>query len=251
MASPLEYEHWLPLLGLPLAVRTNSRALSEALDRELPLGDWAHLPTELIESVPTLQIDVLLAEATGQIGDLRLFRHGPTALAGDGSRLLLSQADRGYGLACLPPDALGDAITAIWELGALLARAHGRTPVRSAALAHAGRAALLIGEGCGPLLDACVGRGMRLLSRGVVHVSDGAGGLQIWGDGAGGDLLRCAGPATVLLVGRGAGRASQIAPLPVVALDVLGDLTGLVRAAYRLQAGDDLGMAAALVAHVA
>ncbi len=250
MSNALEHTHWLPLLGLPLELRTNCRALSAALDGGRPLGGWADLPAELIEAVPTLQIDVLLGEAAGQIGGMQLFRHGPTALAGDGPRLLLAQADRGYGLACLPAEPLGDALAAIWELGALLARGHGRRPIRATALERNGRAALLLGADLGALVGVCAGHGLRRLARGVAHVSDGAGGPRVWGDGAGGDLLSCAGPATACLVERGAGRASQIAPLPAAKLAALGAPAGALRAAYLLRAGDDLEMAAALIAHV-
>ncbi|NNJ12630.1 hypothetical protein EKD04_020085 [Chloroflexales bacterium ZM16-3] len=250
MTSPLEHTHWLPLLGLPLELRTNSRALSDVLDWEQPLGGWAHLPPALIAPVPTLQIDVLLGEAHEQIGGMRLFRHGQTALAGDGPRLLMAQTERGYGMACLPAEPLGDAIRAIWELGALLARGHGRVPVQAAALELNGRGVLLIGATGDPLLAACAARGLRLLARNIVHISDGAGDLRIWGDGAGGDLLSCTGPVTVCLLERGAGRASQIIPQPAADVVGLDEAARAVRAAYRLHSGGDLEMAAALIEHV-
>ena len=251
MSSGLAHTLWLPLLGLPLALHTNSQALADALGSGRPLGAWARLPAELVDAAPALQIDVVVGAAGERIGGMRLHRHGPLALAGDGPRLLLAQADRGYGLAFVPADPPEDGTSAVWELGMLLARARGRTPIRAAAVERDGRAVLLAGEDLAGLLRACAGHGMRPLAAGVVHVSAGAGGLAIWGDGAGGDLLCCAGPAALCLVERGAGRASQLAPLPDATAHGLGAATAAVRTAYRLLVGDDLAVAAALVEHVA
>lgn len=249
MSRGLAHEHWLPLLGLPLAVRTNSRTLSEALDYECPLGAWERLPPELIEPIPTLEIDVLLSDGEGRAGGTRLFRHGPLALAGGAPPLLMADAGRGYGLACLPPEPAGAALGAIWDLGQLLAQARGRVFVRAAALALGRRAVLLAGEDMGALLAACAARGLRLLARDVAHLSEGAGGLLVWGDGAGGDLLCCPGPAAICLVERVAGRSSRLAPIPLGELGELGAAPAL-GAAYRLWAGGDPAMAAALVDHV-
>ncbi len=251
MSSGLAHALWLPLFGLPLTVHTNSRALADALGWERPLGGWASLPTELIEAPPALQIDVVAGAVEEQLGEIRLYRHGPLALAGDGSRLLLAQEDRGYGLAFVPTDPLSAAISAIWDLGTLLARGRGRAPIRAAALERDGRAVLLAGADLTGLMRACIGRGLRLLAEDVVHVSGDAHGPRIWGDGAGGDLLICAGPAALCRVERGVGRSSQLTALPDTPMYRLGDAAAAVRATYRLIIGDDLEMAAALVDHVA
>ena len=249
MSSDLAHRLWLPLLGLPLTLHTNSQALVTVLERERPLGNWASLSTDLIEGVPPLQIDVVMGDAGEPLGGMRLYRHGPLALAGDAPRLLLAQTDRGYGLAFVPADPLSDALTAIWDLGMLLARGRGRTAIRAAAMERAGRAVLLVGADLADLVRACEGRGLRLLANAVVHASDGAGGLRIWGDGVGGDLLSCAGSAVRYLVEQGAGRASQIVALPDDPAHSVGAATA-VRATYRLHVGDDMDMAAALVEHV-
>jgi hypothetical protein len=252
ITAGLAHQRWLPLFGLPLTVSTNSGALSSSLEDERPLGGWARLPAELIESaMPTLQIDVLLGEAAEHAGAMRLFRHGETVLAGDGPRLLMAQPARGYALACLPPAPLGAAVAAIWELGILLARPRGRAPIRAAAIARDGRAVLLIGAGCDALIANCLGRGFRPLAQSMVHISDSAGGLRVWGDGVGGDLLSCPGPATACLIERAAGRSSQIMPRPVTEMGDLGAAAAGVRAAYTLRVGGDLETAAALIEHVA
>jgi hypothetical protein len=250
MSRELAYRCWLPLLGLPMELWTNSRALSRALDAERPLGDWGRLPAELVEAIPALRVDLLAGPPDDVIGGLSLFRHGPLALVGGGP-VLMAEAERGYGLACVPAEPLNTALAALWELGLLLARARGRTPVRAAALACGGRAVLLAGEDLGPLVAACAARGMRALAREVAHLSDGAGGPRVWGDGSGGDLLCCAGPAALCLVERAAGHSSQILRVGPDAAGELGEAAAAVGAAYRLRAGGDLAMAAALVEHVA
>lgn len=245
MSSGLEHTRWLPLLGLPLTVHTNSGALSELLDRDRSLGMWAELPAELIAPAPTIQIDVLLGAPEAQVGGLGLYRRGELDLLGDGPRLLLADRARGYGLACMPAEPLADAAAAIWELGARLAHGRGRTPFAGAALERRGQAVLLAGADLGPLLEACIARGMRPLARRVAHLSDGPRGPLVWGDGAGGDLLCCAGPPALCVIARGTARASQIAPLE-------GEPPPFpARAAYRLGVGADLATAAALIEHVA
>lgn len=249
MSSLLRHECWLPLFGLPLVVRTNSAALSAVLDDELPLGNWVNLSPDLIDVIPSLQVDVLAGDTEESVGGLHLYRHGPISLAGDGKHLLMALSERGYGLACVPAQPLSDGVAAIWELGKLLARGRGRVALPAAALVSAGRAVLLIGANLGALIEMCKRRGLCLLAHRVVHISMG-GRPQIWGDGSGGDLLHCAGPVTVCLVERGVGRASQILPLLATDVASLADVTSIIRAAYRLQVGGDMETAAALIEHV-
>ena len=249
MNNDLTHTLWLPLLGLPLTLHTNSQSLAAALEQQRPLGNWADLPADLIDSLPPLQMDVVVGDAGEQRGGMRLHRHGPLTLAGDGSHLLLAQADRGYGLAFVPSDPLTHALTAIWDLGMLLAHGRGRTPIRAAALECNGHAILLVGTDLADLLHACADRGLQPLAKNVVHVSTGAGGLRIWGDGIGENVLSCAGPATLCLVEQGTVRASQIVALHD---DVpIPNLNTAVGANYRLSVGTDVEMAAVLIEHVA
>lgn len=250
MNNHIERECWLPLFGLPLVVRTNSHQLASLMESEHPLGRWSNLAPEEIEPISPLQIDLLVGGSEADRNGMRLFRQRQIALAGDGSRLLLAQLDRGYGLACLPSESLSAMVGSIWDLGLLLAQARNRLPVQAAALEHNGHVILLVGADLLDLIASCLTRGLRLLARQVVHIST-AGSLRIWGDGSGHDLLYGPGPATICVVEHGSGQSSQIAPLPTTAVEGLGSAASAVRAAYWLRAGSDIAMAAALVEHIA
>ncbi|EFO79528.1 hypothetical protein OSCT_2654 [Oscillochloris trichoides DG-6] len=249
MSSRLEHTCWLPLFGLPLRMYTNSAALVELIETEHPFGDWARLSPAQVDSSPTLALEIVLGGAVERADGMRLFAHGAIMLGGDGSRVILTEVERGYALACMATEDLAAAVAVIWEIGMLLAHGRGRVAMQAAALVSEGAAVCLIGNQLDTLIQICRNQGLRLLARRVVHIGYGDP-MQIWGDGSGDDLLVCNGPVVVCLVEQGAGRASQISSLPTSALEELGSAVCAVRAAYWLRAGSDLEMAATLVEHV-
>ncbi|WP_129628622.1 hypothetical protein [Candidatus Oscillochloris fontis] len=249
MSSRLEHTCWLPLFGLPLRMYTNSAALVELLETQHPLGEWANLNVVQVESGPTIEIEVVLGGHARCARGMQLFVHGPIMLGGDGERVILTEVERGYALACIATESLDAALEVIWEMGMLLSQGRGRVAMQAAALVSEDMVVCLIGNQINPLIQICTEHGLRLFSQRVVHIrySDP---IQIWGDGAGGDLLVSTGPVVVCLVESGAGRASQISNLPTSALEELGIAAKAVRAAYWLRAGSDLELTAALVEHV-
>ncbi len=250
MSSRLEHTCWLPLFGLPMRMYTNSAALVELIETEQPLGAWASLNPTLVDSGPALEVEVLIREESEQTGNLNFCTHGSIILGGDGERMVLTDIERGYALAYMTTEALDSALGVIWEIGMLFAQRRGRVAMRAVALANkAGDVVCLMGGQLDNLIQICMKRGLNLLAHRVAHIHYGET-IQIWGDGAGGELLVCRGPIAVCLVEQGAGRASQISDLPTSALEELGSVVGAVRAAYWLRVGSDLAMAAALVEHV-
>lgn len=204
-SAPLHQRARLPLLGLPLEIRSNSAAVIAAAERSF--GHWRGLEPELIEATEPLIVTIVVhppagshaAQAARRLLKLNTQHstpntqftqraHGSCFLAASGANLLTAQMDRGVALGFVTPELVADDLALRYHviecLALLLASWRDRTPVHAGAVVHAGRAVLLVGTstaGKSTLCYACLRAGLQLLAEDVVYVGL-RGGLRLWGN---------------------------------------------------------------------
>jgi hypothetical protein len=190
--APLDQRARFPLLGLPLEIRSNSPAVIAAAEQSF--SRWRDLAPELIEPSDPLIIDLIVHPA--QVNDHCSIRqaqfiqrvHGDCFIASSGANLLTARRDHGQALGFVTPDLVADnahfRYNVLECLALLLASRRDRTPIHAGAIAHAGRAALLVGpsgSGKSTLCYACARAGLSLLAEDVVYVGM-HDRLRLWGN---------------------------------------------------------------------
>lgn len=191
-SAPLEHSLSLPLLGVPLTMRSNSARVLALAERAL--GHWRELAPALIEPGPPLRVDFVVhpddaqPEATARVADFVFRAHGDTFLAASGANLMSAAMAEGHALAFVTPALVADEASlrtdVIERLALLLSTRRDRIPVHAGAVVRNGRAVLLVGSsrvGKSTLCYACVRAGFQLLAEEVVQVSL-AQGLRLWGN---------------------------------------------------------------------
>jgi hypothetical protein len=190
--APLDQRAQFPLLGLPLEFRSNSPAVIAAAEQAF--GRWRALAPELIEPVAPTTVDLIVHPAqlndcnTAPLAQFVQRVHGACFVAASGANLLTARRDLGQALGFVTPELVADSAhfryNVIECLGLLLASWRDRTPIHAGAIAHAGRAVLLVGasgSGKSTLCYACARAGLRLLAEDVVYVGL-RDRLQLWGN---------------------------------------------------------------------
>ncbi len=286
--APLDQRARFPLLGLPLEIRSNSPAVIAAAEQSF--GRWRDLAPELIEPSDPLIVDLIVHTAHGD--DQRSTPqahfiqrvHGDWFIASSGANLLTARRDHGQALGFVTPELVADnahfRYNVLECLALLLASWRDRAPIHAGAVAHAGRAALLVGpsgSGKSTLCYACARAGLSLLAEDVVYVGR-RDRLRLWGNpwrihllpdaprlfpelndrpvqiqangkrklavdvaDLGSALLHChAERAVVCLVRRHAGHASTLTPIEPQA--------AVAALSHNLEAGFDLSTGAGVVA---
>jgi hypothetical protein len=190
--APLDQRAWFPLLGLPLEIRSNSSAVIAAAEESF--GGWRDLEPELVEPSDPLTVDLIVhpgktdPQAPSSHARFTQRAHGDCFIAASGANLLTAQMSRGHALGFVTPELVADSLhfryNALECLALLLASWRDRTPVHAGAVAHAGRAALLVGPstaGKSTLCYACLRAGFGLLAEDVVYVGL-QNGMRLWGN---------------------------------------------------------------------
>ncbi len=180
--APLDQRAQFPLLGLPLEFRSNSPAVIAAAEQSF--GRWRDLAPELIEPAEPLIVDLIVHPAQandyGATPQAHFIQrvHSDWFIASSGANLLTARRDFGQALGFVTPELVADTAHFRYNvlecLALLLASWRDRTPIHAGAVAHAGRAALLIGasgSGKSTLCYACARAGLSLLAEDVVYVS--------------------------------------------------------------------------------
>ncbi len=170
-----------PLLGIQLEFRSNSPAVIAAAEQSF--GRWRDLAPDLIEPRDPLVVDLIVHPAQAHDPDAmpqsafiqRI--HGDCFIAANGTNLLTAHRDDGHALGFVTPELVADKnhfrYNVLECLALLLASWRDRTPIHAGAVAHAGRAALLVGHsgsGKSTLCYACARAGLSLLAEDVVYV---------------------------------------------------------------------------------
>jgi hypothetical protein len=183
----LTYQAQFPLLGLPLAVRSNSSAVIAAARNSF--GYWCDLPEQLIEPARPLDVALVVHAANPSSGYAAPFiyrLHSDCFLAASEGNLLTAQRDRGWALGFVTPELVAEP--ALFRYGVLdclalsLASWRDRTPIHAAAVVRNGRAVLLLGpsqSGKSTLSYACQREGFHFLAEDALYVST-KGGLRLW-----------------------------------------------------------------------
>ncbi|MCG8352413.1 MAG: hypothetical protein MI924_31995 [Chloroflexales bacterium] len=179
----------LPLLGVPLEIRSNSPAIIAAAERSF--SGWRDLAPELIEQVALRRVDLVVhpgrqPETTRASFTFRSYR--PYFLAASGDTLLVAQLDQGTALGFVTPELVADDLHFRYNvlecLALLLASWHDRAPLHAGAVIHKDLAIVLVGKsasGKSTLCYACLRAGFQLLAEDAVYVSL-ARGLRLWGN---------------------------------------------------------------------
>lgn len=183
----LAHQAHFPLLGLSLAVRSNSLAVVKAAWNSF--GHWLELNEEFIEPGPPLEVTLIVHQADNSAHPPAPFIyrvHGDCLLAASGSNLLTAQRDQGWALGFVTPELVAEEgffrYNVLECLALAFAPRHDRTPVHAAAVCRNGRAVLLAGRsraGKSTLSYACQREGFQFLAEDVVYVST-QGGLRLW-----------------------------------------------------------------------
>jgi hypothetical protein len=190
--APLDQRAQFPLLGLPLEFRSNSPEVITAAEQSF--GRWWDLAPELIEPTDPLIVDLIVqsdqANDHGAVPQAQFIQrmHGDWFIASCGASLLTARRDLGQALGFVTPDLVADnahfRYNVLECLALLLASWRDRTPIHAGAIAHAGRAALLVGasgSGKSTLCYACARAGLSLLAEDIVYVSM-RDRLRLWGN---------------------------------------------------------------------
>ncbi len=187
-ALPLHHRAYFPLLGVPLAVCSNSPAVIIAAERSL--GHWRGLAPEQIASCAPLRLDLLVQpDEHPDVSDPPFVQRvqGMTMLAASGSNLLLAQLDRGAALGFVTPALLADDLnfrTSILEwLAFQLIGVHDRMLLPAGSVVQQDRAVLLVSldqYDLPLLLYACLCEGLQFLAAEQVYLSQ-LSGLRLWG----------------------------------------------------------------------
>ena len=183
----LAHQAQFPLLGLSLAVRSNSRVVVKAAWNSF--GHWLKLNEEFIEPGPPLEVALVVQQAdnSGHTPAPFIYRvHGDCLLAASGSNLLTAQLDQGRALGFVTPELIAEEgffrYKVLECLALILTSRRDRTPVHAAAVCRNGRAVLLVGRsraGKSTLSYACQREGFQFLAEDAVYVST-QGGLRLW-----------------------------------------------------------------------
>jgi hypothetical protein len=190
--APLDQRARFPLFGLPLEIRSNSPAVIAAAEQSF--GRWRKLALELIDPSDPLIIDLIVHPAdvndhcTMPQAQFIQRVHGDCFIASSGANLLTARRDHGQALGFVTPDLVADnthfRYNVLECLALLLVSCRDRTPIHAGAVAHAGRAALLVGpsgSGKSTLCYACARAGLSLLAEDVVYVGL-RDRLRLWGN---------------------------------------------------------------------
>jgi len=190
--APLDQRAQFPLLGLPLEFRSNSPAVIAAAEEAF--GRWRDLAPKLIAPGDLLTVDLIVHPAqanqhsTMPQAEFIQRVHGDWFIASSGANLLTARRDHGQALGFVTPELVADnahfRYNVLECLGLLLASWRDRTPIHAGAIAHAGRAALLVGasgSGKSTLCYACARAGLSLLAEDVVYVGMRER-LRLWGN---------------------------------------------------------------------
>jgi hypothetical protein len=189
-SAPLDQRAQFPLLGVPLEFRSNSPDIIDAAEQSF--GRWRELAPELIEPSDPLTVDLIVhparADDHGAIGQFTQRVHGDWFIASSGANLLTARRDHGQALGFVTPALVAEQAHFRYNvlecLALLLASWRDRTPIHAGAIAHAGRAALLVGasgSGKSTLCYACARAGLSLLAEDVVYVGLREQ-LRLWGN---------------------------------------------------------------------
>jgi hypothetical protein len=190
--APLNQRTRFPLLGLPLEFRSNSPAVIAAAEQSF--GRWHDLAPELVEPSDLLIVDIIVhpdpVDDHRPISQAQFIQrlHGDCFIASSGANLLSARRGLGHALGFVTPELVADQAHFRYNvlecLALLLASRRDRTPIHAAAIAHAGRVALLFGasgSGKSTLCYACARAGFSLLAEDVVYVSL-HDRLRLWGN---------------------------------------------------------------------
>jgi len=191
-SAPLDQRAQFPLLGLPLEFRSNSPDVIAAAEQSF--GRWRDLAPELIEPSDPLTVDLVVhpaqADNYGTMAQAQFTQrvHGDWFIASSGANLLTARRDHGQALGFVTPALVAEKAHFRYNvlecLALLLASWRDRTPIHAGAVAHAGRAALLVGasgSGKSTLCYACARAGLSLLAEDVVYVGLREQ-LRLWGN---------------------------------------------------------------------
>ena len=185
--APLEYSIRLPVLGVPLEVRSNSRAVIEATERSF--GGWRELDANLVERITPRRVDIVVQPGNSTPRAEPVYRmHGDCFLGAAGADVMSAQLAAGTALAFVTPQTVADDVyfraTFLESMALLLISPLDRVPLHAGAVVRNGRAVLLAGRsgtGKSSLCYACVRAGFQLLADDVVHVGV-RDGLSLWGN---------------------------------------------------------------------
>src|SRR3982751_6098526 len=108
-SAPLDHQAWYPLLGVPIEVRSNSRAVIEAADQAF--GSWHELDPALVEPIEPLRISLIVQPAAQPEPARPTFvqrSHSGWLVVAGGSTLLTMSMDQGIGVGFVTPELVAD-----------------------------------------------------------------------------------------------------------------------------------------------
>lgn len=186
--APLQHQLQLPLLGVPLQIRSNSASVVAAAERSF--SQWHTLQPEHIADAAPLVVTVVVHPADqptpAQPWVHRV--HGAQYLAASGANIISADMASGTALAFVTPAFAADDLAFRYHvlecLGLLLTSWRDRVPVHAAAVGHAGQVLLLAGPstaGKSTLCYACARAGFQVLAEDVVYVQQHPR-LRLWGN---------------------------------------------------------------------
>ncbi len=191
LPDPLPEQLALPLLGVPVVLRSNATAVITVAAQALAV--WRTLPLAFVAAAPPAAFAIIVhppnpdAPDQAPTGAWVVRSYGDTFLAAQDSNLLTAHLATRSATAFVTPALVADTPHlrdhVIERLGFLLASAHDRTPIAAAGVVHNGCAVLLVGANptTKALLSyACLQVGFSLLAATTVYVSL-ADGLRVWG----------------------------------------------------------------------
>lgn len=187
-SAPLEYGAEYPLLGVRLAIRSNSAAVIACAEQSF--GHWRAVAASLIAPLP-LRVARIVVHAGVQPYTPRApftpRAHSGSLLAASGESLLAVHMEHGSALAFVTPDLVADTqhfrYHVLESMALALTSWHDRVPIHAGAVVRNGRAVLLAGQstaGKSTLCYACVRDQFQLLAEDVIYLSSQQG-LRLWG----------------------------------------------------------------------
>ena len=183
----LPFETSFPVVGVPLAVRSNAAATMDLAAASF--GAWQGLPDALVGRGPEATLDIVVGPATGEPLPLRLEsrRHGAVRLAAGGPLLAAVLTAERRALVFVPGQAL-DApewfATHVCGLAMLAVSGRWRVPLHAAAVVAGDHTLLLTGAsgtGKSTMAYACAAAGFSVLGEDTVFVDLSGDTPRLWG----------------------------------------------------------------------